>query len=185
MSAALSQRLTAKPVSLSSVSWRSQRPRSPWTRPPRLATVVLYVRSKSFHDPGRSFPHVIRMIMACPPVRCALPAALEVLHGPLVLLGRRARRERPEIAAPAGLRILLARIEAVPSGRKLANHRQPPRPLSRGRPREDRRSAVTAHQRRTASQAAATSIAGRYWTSWMRAPSTGPPTPDARHAAST
>src|SRR6266850_8568558 len=31
---------------------------------PLVATVALYVFSKSFHEPARSFPHVIRMIMA-------------------------------------------------------------------------------------------------------------------------
>jgi hypothetical protein len=31
---------------------------------PLVATVALYVLSKSFHEPARSFPHVIRMIMA-------------------------------------------------------------------------------------------------------------------------
>src|SRR2546426_4591903 len=67
MSAALSHRLTAKPVSLSCESWSSQRPRSPLTLPPLAATVSRYVFSKSFHEPARSFPHVMRMIILAPP----------------------------------------------------------------------------------------------------------------------
>src|SRR2546429_3287618 len=67
MSAALSHRLTAKPVSLSCESWSSQRPRSPLTLPPLTATVSRYVFSKSFHEPARSFPHVMRMIILAPP----------------------------------------------------------------------------------------------------------------------
>src|SRR3954454_17893278 len=47
---------------------------------------------------------------------------LEVLHGALVLLGGGAGLEGAEIAAPAGLRIDLARIETVAAGRKLADH---------------------------------------------------------------
>src|ERR1700683_4145199 len=47
---------------------------------------------------------------------------LEVLHRPLVLLRRRARGESAEIAPPAGLRILLARVEPVFAGRELADH---------------------------------------------------------------
>src|SRR5213080_1476498 len=67
MSAALSHRLTAKPVSLSCESWSNQRPRSPLTLPPLAATVSRYVFSKSFHEPARSFPHVMRMIILAPP----------------------------------------------------------------------------------------------------------------------
>src|SRR5262249_15504206 len=67
MAAASSHRLTANPVSLSAESCMSQRPRSPLTWRPLAATVALYVFSNSFHEPGRSFPHVIRMIMSVPP----------------------------------------------------------------------------------------------------------------------
>jgi hypothetical protein len=35
------------------------------------ATVARYVFSNSSHDPERSLPHVIRMIMARPPVAIA------------------------------------------------------------------------------------------------------------------
>src|ERR1019366_4647103 len=47
---------------------------------------------------------------------------LEILHRAFVPLGRRARIEGAEIAAPAGLRVFLARIEAVFAGGKLADH---------------------------------------------------------------
>src|SRR5262245_3011511 len=53
--------------------------------------------------------------------------ALEVLHGTLVLLGRRARLEGAEIAAPTGLRVHLARIEAIAARLELADHRRLPR----------------------------------------------------------
>src|SRR5262245_34450013 len=53
--------------------------------------------------------------------------ALEVLHGALVLLGRRARLEGAEVAAPAGLWVHLARIEAIAARRELADHRRLPR----------------------------------------------------------
>jgi hypothetical protein len=43
---------------------------------------------------------------------------LEILHRALVLLRRRARAESAEIAPPAGLRVLLARIEPVSAGSK-------------------------------------------------------------------
>ena len=46
---------------------------------------------------------------------------LEVLHRALVLLGGGAGLEGAEIAAPAGLRIDLARIEAIAARRKLAD----------------------------------------------------------------
>src|ERR671934_87010 len=49
---------------------------------------------------------------------------LEILNGVLVFFGRRARLERAEIAAPAGLRIDLARIEPVAAGLELADHRR-------------------------------------------------------------
>jgi hypothetical protein len=47
---------------------------------------------------------------------------LEILHRALVLLRRRARCKSAEIAPPAGLRILLARVEPVFAGSKLADH---------------------------------------------------------------
>jgi hypothetical protein len=50
----------------------------------------------------------------------------EILHGALVLLRRGARIEGAEIAAPAGLRILLARIEPVFAGRQFADHGDAP-----------------------------------------------------------
>src|SRR5262245_41032517 len=67
MSAALSHRLTANPVLLSSASCRSQRPRRPRTSCPRSATVARYVFSNSLQEPGRSFPQVIRIIITAPP----------------------------------------------------------------------------------------------------------------------
>src|SRR5205807_9811615 len=51
-----------------------------------------------------------------------LPAALEHLHGALVLHRRRARAEGAEVAAPAGLGILLARVEAVVAAPEFAEH---------------------------------------------------------------
>ncbi len=48
--------------------------------------------------------------------------ALEILHGPLVLLRGGAARKGAEIAPPAGLRILFARIEPILAGRELTNH---------------------------------------------------------------
>ena len=42
-------------------------PAKPLDVTPFVATVALYVFSNSFHEPGRSFPHVIRMIMSVPP----------------------------------------------------------------------------------------------------------------------
>ena len=47
---------------------------------------------------------------------------LEVLDRALVLLGGGAGLEGAEIAPPAGLRILLAGIEPVLAGSKLADH---------------------------------------------------------------
>src|SRR5262245_59848697 len=52
---------------------------------------------------------------------------LEILHGALVLLGRRARLERAEITAAAGLRVDFARIEAIAARLELADHRRLPR----------------------------------------------------------
>src|SRR5262249_11256100 len=59
--------------------------------------------------------------------RLAASMTLEILHGALVLLGRRARLERAEIAAAAGFRIDLARIEAIAARLELADHRRLPR----------------------------------------------------------
>src|SRR6201989_2303518 len=52
--------------------------------------------------------------------------AFEVLHRAFVLLGLGARLEGAEIAALAGLRVDLARIEALAAGLELADHRRPP-----------------------------------------------------------
>jgi len=57
--------------------------------------------------------------------------ALEILHGPLVLLRGGAARKGAEIAPPAGLRILFGRIEPILAGRELTNHGVPPH--SRGK----------------------------------------------------
>src|SRR5262249_13989489 len=57
----------------------------------------------------------------------AASMTLEILHGALVLLGRRARLERAEIAAAASLRVDLARIEAIAAQPELADHRRLPR----------------------------------------------------------
>jgi hypothetical protein len=46
----------------------------------------------------------------------------EILHGALVPLRGGPRRERAEIAPLAGLRILVAGIEAIFAGWKLADH---------------------------------------------------------------
>src|SRR6516225_2531189 len=57
----------------------------------------------------------------------AASMTLEVLHGALVLLGRRARRKGAEVAAAAGLRVDFARIEAIATRLELADHRRLPR----------------------------------------------------------
>ena len=54
--------------------------------------------------------------------RDAALTSLEKLHGALVLLRSGAAGKGTEIAPPAGLRILLTRIEPVLAGRELANH---------------------------------------------------------------
>src|SRR5262249_57167991 len=59
--------------------------------------------------------------------RFAASMTLEILHRALVLLGRRARLERAEIAAAAGLRVDLAGIEAIAARAELADHRRLPR----------------------------------------------------------
>jgi hypothetical protein len=50
------------------------------------------------------------------------PATLEELHRALVLLGRLPARKRAEVAALAGARVLLARIEPVLARLELADH---------------------------------------------------------------
>src|SRR4051794_18565100 len=57
--------------------------------------------------------------------------ALEVLHRAFVLLGGGAGAEGAQIAALAGLRILLARVEPVLAGFQLADHGGPPSPITR------------------------------------------------------
>ena len=49
---------------------------------------------------------------------------LKILNGALVFLGGRARLERAEIAAPARLRIDLARIEPIAARLEFADHRR-------------------------------------------------------------
>src|SRR3977135_4579075 len=55
------------------------------------------------------------------------PAALEILYRALVLQRRGTRREGAEVAALAGLRIDLARIEPVLARFELADHEASPR----------------------------------------------------------
>src|SRR5262245_55913456 len=57
----------------------------------------------------------------------ATSMALEVLHGALVLLGRRPRLEGAEIATPAGFPVRLARIKPIAARLELADHRRLPR----------------------------------------------------------
>ena len=62
-----------------------------------------------------------RLVTSSPQARVRASARsmpLEILHGALVLLRRRARREGAEIAPPPGPRIFLARIEPVLAGRR-------------------------------------------------------------------
>lgn len=47
---------------------------------------------------------------------------LEVLHGPLVLLGGRSAAERPQVSSLAGARVGLVRVEAVFAGIEFADH---------------------------------------------------------------
>src|SRR5262245_26885584 len=75
----------------------------------------------------------------------AASMALEVLHGALVLLGRRPCLEGAEIAAPAGLRVRLARIEAIAARLELADHG-----LARPRPEGWRRACARGHMPRHA-----------------------------------
>src|SRR5262252_3784722 len=51
----------------------------------------------------------------------------EELHRPFVLLRRGERAERAEILTPAGLRILLPRVETVLAGGEFADHADAPR----------------------------------------------------------
>jgi hypothetical protein len=51
-----------------------------------------------------------------------VPAPLKKLHGAFMLFGRGARGEGPQIAAAAGFRILLQRIEAIATRFELADH---------------------------------------------------------------
>src|SRR5262245_38634240 len=55
--------------------------------------------------------------------------AFEVLHGTLVLLGRRPRFEGAEIATPARFRVQLAGIEPIAARLELADHRRLPSAL--------------------------------------------------------
>jgi hypothetical protein len=49
-------------------------------------------------------------------------ATLEELDGAFVLLGRRARFERPEVSSLSGLGILLARVQSIATVFELSNH---------------------------------------------------------------
>src|SRR6185369_2759454 len=51
--------------------------------------------------------------------------ALEVLDGPLVSQRLSARRKGSEVPAPAGARVLLDRVQAVPAVLELADHVAP------------------------------------------------------------
>src|ERR1700722_3706727 len=71
--------------------------------------------------------HVAHTTLPSP--RCPVPARqhgrsmpFEILHGALMLLRGRARREGAEIAPLACLRIFLARIEPVLAGGEFADH---------------------------------------------------------------
>src|SRR5258708_38378352 len=59
--------------------------------------------------------------------RGAASMTLEILHGTLMLFGRRTRRKRAEVAAAAGLRVDFARIEPIAPRLELADHRRRPR----------------------------------------------------------
>jgi hypothetical protein len=53
---------------------------------------------------------------------------LEKLYGPLVTFGRRARAKGAEVAALAGSRIFLARLETILAVSNLLDHRCTPSP---------------------------------------------------------
>src|SRR6266849_4701283 len=55
-------------------------------------------------------------------LRAMLSAPLEVLHGTLVPFGGRAAGERPQVAALAGLRVFLSRVQPVFPRFQLPNH---------------------------------------------------------------
>src|SRR5688572_9357901 len=56
------------------------------------------------------------------PIRGPLAAAFEELNSTFVLERRRSTLERPKVSALASLRILLARVESVPTVFELSNH---------------------------------------------------------------
>jgi hypothetical protein len=67
--------------------------------------------------PQKHFPLYVAMLssffIGCISKIPFLAVALEILHRALVLLRCGARLERPEVATPASLRILLARVQTV------------------------------------------------------------------------
>jgi len=83
---------------------------------PRARCRMQRIRAKSTHKDSQG----ARIAPRNPGDANSMP--LEILHRALVLLGPGTAGERAEIAPPAGLRILLARIQPVLPGRELPDH---------------------------------------------------------------
>ena len=84
----------------------------PWLSSPPSTRIVPRYHPRNIRRPSSAGRR--------PPRRSAPP--LEELNGALMLLGRLQRREGAQIAPPAGLRVPLARQQAVFAGLELADH---------------------------------------------------------------
>src|SRR4030095_2832901 len=66
-----------------------------------------------------------RMVNMDPADRSPASVTFKELHGALVLLRRRPRRERAQVAAAPGLRILLSGVETILARGEFADHAEP------------------------------------------------------------